>query len=333
MTKHQAASGGGSGPSVRAEIDPPGSIAVEQHGEVLLGRLHGSHYAELVPGIVTDLADLVTRAERDPAVRAVVLTGTHPDRFIAHASVQWLQQGAAHTPDISLRTAAAVTKAARVGRRAAPGLVERTPLKDAAQLDLFHDTLLRMNGCGAIFVAALNGSALGGGCELALACDLRIMAEGPYLFGQPEVIMGIIPGGGGTQRLPRLIGSHQALKHILEAAGMTPGEALANGAVDELVPKAELLDHALRRAAHYGARDKAAVAAAKRAVYFGGSMELKDGLRFERVEFLQILATPRAQQLMLAHEVSTQAHHELPLYRPDVYAAAITSGCLPTNPY
>lgn len=311
----------------------PGSIAVERRGPVLLGRIIGTEHGELLPGVVQDLADLVGRAEHTADVQAVVLTGTHPDRFVAHASVQWMQQGAAHTPGIGLRAAKAATRLARVGRRTAPGLVARTPLGDAAVLDLFHDTLLRMNSSGAVFVAALNGSAMGGGSELALACDLRVMADGPYLFGQPEVIMGIIPGGGGTQRLPRLIGTHRALRHILEGAPMTPQEALECGAIDELASQEDLIERAIARARHWGARDKQAVGAAKRAVYFGSSMKLTEGLRLERAEFLHLLATPRAQQLMLAYQASTTQHHELPLYRPEVYAAAVHNGCLPDSSY
>lgn len=110
-------------------------------------------------------------------------------------------------------------------------------------------------------VAALNGSALGGGCELALACDLRIMADGPYVFGQPEVIMGILPGGGGTQRLPRLIGTHKALKHIILGAPMSPADALACGAVDSGVAAEDLIGAPVGLAARFGSRDKVAVGA------------------------------------------------------------------------
>ena len=103
-------------------------------------------------------------------------------------------------------------------------------------------TFLRMNRSGVIFVAALNGSALGLGAEFAWACDLRVMADGDFFIGQPEVLLGIIPGGGGTQRLTRLIGTHRSLVAILEGKPFTPAEALANGAVDEVVPQDEVID-------------------------------------------------------------------------------------------
>ena len=83
-----------------------------------------------------------------------------------------------------------------------------------------HETFLRMNRCGAVFIAALNGSALGIGSELALACDYRLMADGDHVIGQPEILLGFPPGGGGTQRLVRLVGTHQGLKRMLDGGGL-----------------------------------------------------------------------------------------------------------------
>ena len=95
---------------------------------------------------------------------------------------------------------------------------------------------------GVIFVAALNGSALGLGAEFAWACDLRIVADGDFFIGQPEVLLGIMPGGGGSQRLTRLIGTHKSLVAILEGTPFTPAQALANGAVDEVVAPEDVVD-------------------------------------------------------------------------------------------
>ena len=99
-----------------------------------------------------------------------------------------------------------------------------------------------MNASGVIFVAALNGSALGLGAEFAWACDLRVMADGEFFIGQPEVLLGIMPGGGGSQRLTRLIGTHKSLVAILEGKPFTPAQALANGAVDDVVAPEEVVD-------------------------------------------------------------------------------------------
>src|SRR5438874_9023739 len=145
-------------------------------------------------------------------------------------------------------------------------MVRRTPLWGAVELDRLHKTFLRMNASGVIFVAAINGSALGLGAEFAWANDLRVMADGDFFIGQPEVLLGFPPGGGGTQRLTRLIGTHRSLVAILEGKPFTPAEALANGAVDEVVPPDEVVTRAAELAEHLGRRPKGAVAAIKRSV-------------------------------------------------------------------
>jgi len=186
-----------------------------------------------------------------------------------------------------------------------------------------------MNGSGVTFIAALNGSALGLGAELAWACDLRVMADGNFFIGHPEVLLGINPGGGGTQRLSRLIGTHRSLVAILEGKPFTSAEALANGAVDELVPQDKVVARAAELAEHFGSRPKGAVAAVKRSVYFGGSMSLPEGLHVERTEFLVTDQSKDAQDLMIDYLATTDATGELPLYNPDTYARALESGRVP----
>jgi enoyl-CoA hydratase/carnithine racemase len=186
-----------------------------------------------------------------------------------------------------------------------------------------------MNGSGNIFIAALNGSALGLGAEFAWACDLRVMADGDFFIGHPEVLLGINPGGGGTQRLTRLIGTHRSLVAILGGKAFTPAEALANGAVDELVPQDKVVARAAELGGYFGSRLKGAVAAIKRSVYFGGSMSLSEGLHVERTEFLIADQSKDAQDLMIDYLASTDSTGELPLYNPDTYARALKSGGVP----
>src|SRR5687767_2469255 len=247
-------------------------IEVEQRGRVLLAQLHGGPRGEFGPEIAADLAAIVTRAETDEGVGAVVITGTHPERFVAHANLRWLQEGGAASPTVGPRAASAVVHTARATRAIGRvrKLADQTPLGGAMELLDVHETFLRMNRSGAVFIAALNGSALGIGSELALACDYRLMADGDFVIGQPEILLGFPPGGGGTQRLARLVGSHQALKLMLDGGGLDAAAAAQIGYVDEVVPPDELLDRALALADRLGQRLKPAVAAVKRAAYIGG---------------------------------------------------------------
>jgi len=234
-------------------------------------------------------------------------------------------------PKLGRRSASAALRLARnMDRAGVPGpVVDKTPLRGAGQLDRLHATFMKMNASGVIFVAALNGSALGLGAEFAWACDLRVMADGDYFIGQPEVLLGIMPGGGGSQRLPRLIGTHKALVAILEGKPFTPAQALANGAVDDVVAPDDVVPRATELAEHFGKRTKGSVEAIKRAVYFGGSMSLAEGLHVERTEFFGTDQSKAGQELMVSYLATTEATGELPLYRPDTYAQALESGKVP----
>jgi enoyl-CoA hydratase/carnithine racemase len=308
-----------------------GHFEIEDRGAVLIVRVDGGPHALFGREIANHLDELVDRVDHDPRVHAVVITGVHPTRFISHADVRWLQEGGAATPSVGERGASAIVRAAEIADRARvlDPVVTRTPLEGAVQLDRLHATFLRMNGSGVIFVAALNGSTLGLGAEFAWACDLRVMADGDFFIGHPEVLLGINPGGGGTQRLTRLIGTHRSLVAILEGKPFTPAEALANGAVDEIVPQEKVVARAVEIAEYLGSRPKGAIAAIKRSVYFGGSMSLSEGLHVERTEFLIADRSKEAQDLMLDYLATTDATGALPLYDRDTYARALESGRVP----
>ena len=251
-------------------------LEIEDRGAILIVRVDGGPHSLFGVDIANELDELVGRVDRDPSVHAVVFTGARPGRFVSHADVRWLQAEGAAVPDLNRRGASAVLRLARgVDRARVPEpVLRRTPLRGAAQLDRLHATFLRMNASGVIFVAALNGSALGLGAEFAWACDLRVMADGEFFIGQPEVLLGIMPGGGGSQRLTRLIGTHKSLVAILEGKPFTPAQALANGAVDDVVAPDEVVTRAAELAEYFGKRTKGSVEAIKRSVYFGGSMSL-----------------------------------------------------------
>ena len=158
---------------------------------------------------------------------------------------------------------------------------------------LFRDALGAVAAIPRFTIAAITGVALGGGCELALACDWRIAADNARL-GQPEILLGIIPGGGGTQRLPRLIGTARAKEIMVTGRQVKADEALRIGLVDELVPAAEVLDRALAKAAELAAGAVVAQGYIKMAVDEGVETTLAWGLDREQVLFTDVFETDDA---------------------------------------
>jgi enoyl-CoA hydratase len=300
----------------------------ELDGGVIVARFVGDDLGLFGREDAPELFDLVERADRDPGIRAVVFTGSHPHRFISHADLAWLQEDGSVIPPVSRRiTSVVATIAHQFGRtKLTRWIAKRTPLTGAVQLDHMHATFVRMSTSSTIFVAALNGSALGLGAEISWACDLRLMAEGEHVIGHLEVLLGFPPGAGGTQRLPRLIGSHRALVAILEGKPFPADEALAVGAIDEIVPADRLISRAVERASNLAARPTKAIAAIKRAVNVGGSLSMAEGLQIESAEFLALLPERQAQAIMLRYLRDTAEVGELPLYQPGGYDAALAHG-------
>jgi enoyl-CoA hydratase/carnithine racemase len=139
-------------------------------------------------------------------------------------------------------------------------------------------------------VAAITGYALGGGMELALCCDFRVCADDAKL-GQPEILLGIIPGAGGTQRLPRLVGPARAKDLIYSGRFVDAAEAVAIGLVDEIVPAGEVYAAARRRVERYVGGPAYALRAAKEAIDRGLEVDLETGLEIERIQFAALFAT------------------------------------------
>ncbi len=157
----------------------------------------------------------------------------------------------------------------------------------------FTDALGALAAFPRATIAAVGGFALGGGCELALACDFRIGSE-TARFGQPEILLGIIPGGGGTQRLARLIGVSRAKDLIFTGRQVKADEALAIGLVDEVVPGEDLLDRAIERAAALAAGPVSVQALAKKAIDEGLDLELEAGIELEQRLFVESFRTDDA---------------------------------------
>jgi enoyl-CoA hydratase/carnithine racemase len=144
-------------------------------------------------------------------------------------------------------------------------------------------------------IAAVHGFALGGGLELAMACDIRILADDARV-GQPEIRLGIIPGAGGTQRLPRLVGIARAREMIYSGRMVDADEAAAIGLADRVVPAGDLLDAALAEAGEWAKGPTRALGAAKRALNRGLGMALRDGLAVEAAGFAEVFDTEDAAE-------------------------------------
>ncbi len=158
----------------------------------------------------------------------------------------------------------------------------------------FVATLDAIAAIPRMVIAAVSGYALGGGCEVALACDLRIVSERAK-FGQPEILLGIIPGGGGTQRLARLVGPSRAKDIILSGRQVDAEEALRIGLADEVVAPEALHDRAIERAAELARGAVAAQALAKKAIDGGLDLSLADGLQLEQEGFVEVFRTEDSQ--------------------------------------
>jgi enoyl-CoA hydratase len=218
---------------------------------------------------VEELAALVP-TWRDPAVRVVILTGGPEDRFLTHYSVEEL--------------------AALAGDR------ETMRSLGTDVNDGYHALVQDISDLEKPVIAAMSGDTMGGGLELSLGCDIRIAKRGDFSIGFPEVALGIIPGGGGTQRLPRIIGAGPALDFILRSRIVSPEQALALGLVSEVVEDPHA--RALEIAANLARQSPAALAAVKRSVLRGSSLPLAEGLRVEADAFLATMLTDEAVAAM-----------------------------------
>jgi enoyl-CoA hydratase/carnithine racemase len=154
----------------------------------------------------------------------------------------------------------------------------------------FQEIFTRLENLPKVTIAAVNGYALGGGCELSMACDLRVCAE-DAVFGQPEIQLGIIPGAGGTQRLPRLVGVGRAKDIIYSGRFVKADEALRIGLVNEVVEPSDVYARAVELAEAYATGPTVALMAAKQVIHNGLQTNITTGLLLERQAFSALFAT------------------------------------------
>lgn len=207
---------------------------------------------------LTELNVAIEALENDSAVDVIIIIGSGDKAFVAGADISVMQ-------DFSLLDAAEFAEHG-------------------------HAVMQRIEDCAKPVIAAVNGFALGGGCELALSCDIRLAAD-TARFGQPEVSLGIIPGFGGTQRLPRLVGKGLAMELILTGEMIDAEEACRIGLVNRVYPVAELLEKTQELAAKIVSRGQSAVRLAKKAINNGMEIDLARANRYEAELFSRCFAT------------------------------------------
>ena len=159
-----------------------------------------------------------------------------------------------------------------------------------------HEVLLKMEHTPKVFIAAIGGHCLGGGLEIALATDFRFAAEGEYRLGVPEVTLGLLPGNGGTQRLPRLIGRQKAMELLLTGKPLDPKTAVALGVVDRLIPPDQMLPEAIAFAAALAKGPTMAIGEIKLVAKQGLEMPLESALGLERAGIFRLFETADAQE-------------------------------------
>jgi enoyl-CoA hydratase/carnithine racemase len=255
---------------------------------------------------------LVRSVDRDPSVGAVVFTGGPDDRFITHFDVGQLSAAAdTPAPPLNPDTGSLVALAGLISARLPGGVLAWERFggslgRALVTLSRLHAVIRALHRSGVVYLSAINGPCLGAGLEFALACDLRFVADDEnVVLGQPEILGGIIPGAGGTQHLPRVIGTGAALEMILEGRLVGPAEALSLGLVHRVVEPAVLLRAAQETAARLATRSRMAVAGAKRAVYASSQVPIGIGLLIEAGGLIAAGRAPESRRLsgVFKHEL------------------------------
>jgi enoyl-CoA hydratase len=230
-----------------------------------------------------EMGDALTEAldgfAGDPKVRVVVVTGGAPGYFNRHFFIPTLIE---------------LAESLRKSGREWPD--------DATYNGGFFDKAMAL--CESMpkpVIAAISGTCLAGAFELALSCDLRIAEDGDYQIGLPEAMVGLLPGAGGTQRLPRTIGTAAALMHILMGVTLSPREAERKGLVHETV-NGKALDRAMEIAKHLAKHEPQSVASIKRLVRNATAMPLAEGLALERNLFLKLAISDSALERMREYD-------------------------------
>lgn len=250
-------------------------FTVQRDGAVAILTFNNPPDGYMDNATVPEIAAVVDEVERDDAIRAVIFTGAQDGVFIRHYSIVDLEARARSMHEAGTQIDLNHTE------------VER----------FLHTTYRRIEESPKPYVAALNGTAMGGGFELALRCDIRVVQDGPYWLGLPEVNLGILPGAGGTQKLGRLVGETRALEMMLLGRTVSPREAADLGIVTECC-EGPVLERALAYARELAGKPARAVAHIKWLVRNASRMDPLRGLAEERTRFADLMTTEDVRRLM-----------------------------------
>ena len=251
-------------------------LRIEDNGNYVICYLSNPPTHTLTSYGVNEIHAFLDQIEKRDDLRVLAFTGDGENVFIKHYEVGEL----ANTAERNLET--------------------KKDKQDPKELHAFHTMLLRLRDLDAIVVAGINGNTAGGGCEFSLGCDLRIMADGNFLIGLPETSVGILPGGGGTQRLSRLIGSSRALDLILHAQLVSPKEAFDLGIINKLVSEASFNQELISYCEDLSNRAPIALQQVKKIIHQGLEMTLEESLLVEQKAFDVTMNSKDAARAMRA---------------------------------
>ncbi len=253
-------------------------IKTDRQDSAVIARLSNPPRHLLNAKMVVELRALADEVEEDDTARSLILTGDAEGTFITHYDVGELSKVSDHAR-------------------------KQEPPDDNGDIELhgMHKLLLALQEMSKPVIAAINGTAMGGGCELALACDFRYIARGGVI-GLPEVRVGILPGAGGTQRMTRLLGTAKALELMLLGQVLSADEAERIGLVHKAVEPDELLPQALALAAELSTRLPLSIALIKHCVLQGSELPLLDALKLEQQAFTRTMRSDDAVRLMREYE-------------------------------